>query len=92
MFAAVASSVPFNLPIAHLHGGETTLGAIDDKLRHSITLFSDYHFTSTEEYATRVAELKANHKNIWNVGALGLDNVTSLPLLSIEGFKEKFNI
>ena len=46
MFAAVSASIPFNIPIAHIHGGETTLGAIDNKFRHALTLMSQYHFTS----------------------------------------------
>lgn len=50
MFAAVASTVPFNIPIAHLHGGETTLGAIDNVFRHSISCMSKFHFTATEVY------------------------------------------
>ncbi|MFY0626321.1 MAG: UDP-N-acetylglucosamine 2-epimerase (hydrolyzing) [Reichenbachiella sp.] len=92
MFAAVASSIPFNIPVAHIHGGETTLGAIDDKLRHSISLFSKYHFTSTETYADRVRKLVGGKENIYNVGALSLDNLTSLKLLTLNEFKEKFSI
>ncbi|UXX80604.1 UDP-N-acetylglucosamine 2-epimerase [Reichenbachiella carrageenanivorans] len=92
MFAAVASSVPFNIPIAHLHGGETTLGAIDDKFRHAITLFSKYHFTATEVYAKRVEELTENNKFIWNVGALSLDNLESIKLLNKDEFNIKFKI
>jgi GDP/UDP-N,N'-diacetylbacillosamine 2-epimerase (hydrolysing) len=92
MFAAVAASVPFNLPIAHLHGGETTLGAIDDKLRHSMTLMSKYHFTSTETHYLRVKELIGSDENVWNVGALSLDNLSTMQLLNAEEFKEKFLI
>ena len=92
MFSAIAASVPFNIPIAHLHGGETTLGAIDDKLRHSITLFSKYHFTSTEKYADRVKMLIGNETNVWNVGALSLDNITELTLFTKDEFLERFAI
>ena len=58
MFAACAASIPFNIPIAHIHGGETTLGAIDDIFRHSITQMSSFHFTAAETYKKRVIELK----------------------------------
>lgn len=92
MFAAVAASVPFNIPVAHIHGGETTLGAIDDKFRHALTILSDYHFTSAEVYAQRVAELKGKKDNIFNVGALSLDNLNEIPLLSREAFFEKYHI
>ncbi len=54
MFAAVSASVPFNIPVAHLHGGETTLGAIDNSFRHSITAMSKIHFASTENHAQRI--------------------------------------
>ncbi|MDP4679785.1 MAG: UDP-N-acetylglucosamine 2-epimerase, partial [Cyclobacteriaceae bacterium] len=50
MFAAVVAGVPFGIRFAHIHGGETTLGAIDNVFRHSITLYSTIHFTSTENY------------------------------------------
>ncbi len=92
MFAACASSVPFNIPIAHIHGGETTLGAIDDAFRHSITQMATWHFTTTEQYKQRVVELKGSDKNVYNVGALSIDNLLSLQLLTIEEFKAKFNI
>ena len=92
MFAACSSVVPFGIPIAHLYGGETTLGAIDDAFRNSITQMSTYHFTSTEEYKNRVIALKDSDKNVYNIGALSIDNLKSLKLLSIAEFKSRFNI
>lgn len=92
MFAAIAASVPFNIPIAHLHGGETTLGAIDDKFRHAITAMSSYHFTSTEGHKKRVIDILGHSNNVHNVGALALDNVKNLELLSIEQFRNQFKI
>jgi len=92
MFAACTASIPFNIPIAHIHGGETTLGAIDDIFRHSITQMSTFHFTATEIYKKRVIELKGSDKNIYNVGGLSIDNMISQKLLSKESFKNKFNI
>ena len=92
MFAACSSVVPFGIPIAHLYGGETTLGAIDDVFRNSITQMSTYHFTSTEEYKNRVIALKDSDKYVYNVGALSIDNLKSLKLLSIEEFKSRFKI
>ena len=92
MFAACASGVPFNVKFAHIHGGEQTLGAIDDTFRHAITHMSAYHFTTTEEYKNRVIELKGSAENIHNVGALSIDNLKTYPLLSIEEFKNKFQI
>lgn len=91
MFAAVSASIPFNIPVAHIHGGETTLGAIDNKFRHAITQMSTYHFTSASEHVEKVKKLTDSNK-IYNVGALSLDNLDTLELLSINRFQEKFNI
>ncbi|MEM6321133.1 MAG: UDP-N-acetylglucosamine 2-epimerase [Bacteroidota bacterium] len=92
MFAAVAASTPFNIPIAHFHGGETTLGAIDNKFRHAISQMSTLHFTSTEAYANRVSAMIGDTANVFNVGALSLDNLMDFSLLSLEAFQQQFNI
>lgn len=92
MFAAVTAGIPFNIPFAHLHGGEKTLGAIDNIFRHSITLASKYHFVSCKEHGERVAELTESKDNIFDVGALSLDNLNSLTLLSKDDFYSKFGI
>ena len=92
MFAAVASSVPFNIRIAHLHGGETTLGAIDNKFRHAITLMSSIHFAATEQYCEKIKHLTGQETHIYNVGALSLDNLDNFQLLSKSAFQEHFKI
>lgn len=92
MFSAITATAPFNIPIAHLHGGETTLGAIDNFFRHSITLLSKYHFTSTENSTSTVARLIDKNENIFNVGALSLDNLNSIKLLSEVEFESEFGI
>ncbi len=92
MFAACTSIIPFNIPIAHIHGGETTKGAFDDCFRHSITQMSNIHFTATEKYKNRVIELKGDKKNVHNVGALSIDNLKSLKLYTKKEFKKIFNI
>lgn len=92
MLAAVLSSVPFNIKIAHIHGGETTLGAFDEVFRHSISLISKLHFPTTEEFKNRLENLIGNSNNIFNVGALSIDNLKKLQLISIEEFREIFNI
>jgi GDP/UDP-N,N'-diacetylbacillosamine 2-epimerase (hydrolysing) len=92
MFAACASSLPFSVPLAHIHGGETTLGAIDDAFRHSITQMATYHFAATEVYKKRVIECKGSSKHVYNVGSLSIDTLRSLSLLSIKEFLERFEI
>ncbi|GAB1448387.1 UDP-N-acetylglucosamine 2-epimerase [Bacteroidota bacterium] len=93
MAAAVLAAVPFGIPIAHLHGGETTLGAIDNIYRHTISLSAKYHFTSTTNFAERINALLNNQEAIIEVvGSLSLENLQQLNLLTIPEFKEKWNI
>ncbi len=81
MFAAVAASVPFNLPVAHIHGGELTEGAMDDQFRHAITKMSHLHFTSTPEYARRVIQLGEAPWRVTISGAPALDNLNEITWL-----------
>jgi GDP/UDP-N,N'-diacetylbacillosamine 2-epimerase (hydrolysing) len=94
MFAAVASSIPFNIPVAHISGGEITLGAIDNIFRNSLTMMSKLHFASTEQYKNQIVKLigDANKSNVYNVGALSIDNLKNIDFLSVEEFKKKFDI
>ena len=92
MFSAVSASVPFGLKIAHIHGGETTLGAIDNSFRHCLSIFSDMHFVSAAIYAQRVEEIRGNNENIHVVGSLSLDNLNHLQLYSYREFNEQNDI
>ena len=92
MFAAVASALPFNIPVAHIHGGETTRGAIDNAFRHAITSMAKYHFTSADSYRNRVIEIIGSGSHVFNVGALSIGNLRTLELLSIDGMKGKYGI
>lgn len=92
MFAAAAASIPFNIPLAHLHGGELTFGSHDDIYRHAISKMAHIHFTSTLDYRNRLIQMGENPQNIINCGALSLDNVKEFELLSTEQIQNKFNI
>lgn len=92
MFAACASSLPFNIKLAHIHGGEQTLGAIDDAFRHSISHMSSYHFTAAEPYRKRVVALKGSDANIFNVGSLSIDNLKTVNFYSISELRERFGV
>ncbi|RLL85237.1 UDP-N-acetylglucosamine 2-epimerase [Petrotoga sp. Shatin.DS.tank11.9.2.9.3] len=85
------SSYIMKIPIAHIHGGERTEGAIDEGIRHSITKMSYLHFTSTAEYRKRVIQLGEIPERVFNVGAIGLDNIKNLKLLSKEQIEETLN-
>lgn len=91
IFSAVSAAYVANIPIAHLHGGETTEGAIDEAFRHSITKMSQLHFTSTEEYRRRVIQLGENPLRVFNVGAIGIENIKTLNLLSKEELESSIN-
>ncbi|MBD8349071.1 UDP-N-acetylglucosamine 2-epimerase [Dysgonomonas sp. HGC4] len=82
MLAAATAALIYKIPVAHLHGGEITEGAYDDAIRHAITKMSHLHFTSTEEYRERVIQLGETPTRVFNVGALGVENILSTPFLS----------
>lgn len=86
--AAVSAAMIHRIPVAHCHGGEITEGAIDESIRHSITKMSHLHFTSTEEYRKRVIQLGEQPNHVFNVGALGVENINKLKLLDREGFEQ----
>jgi GDP/UDP-N,N'-diacetylbacillosamine 2-epimerase (hydrolysing) len=93
MAAAVTASVPYGISIAHLHGGETTLGAIDNIYRHSISLASSIHFVSASVFLNRIQSiLDVPSKNAYNVGSLSLENLDNITLLTKEEFLEKWGI
>ena len=81
IFAVVAAALVARMPVAHLHGGETTEGAFDEALRHSITKMSHLHFVAAEEYRQRVIQLGEQPERVFLVGGLGIDNIKRLKLL-----------
>jgi GDP/UDP-N,N'-diacetylbacillosamine 2-epimerase (hydrolysing) len=82
IFVAAAAATVACIPIAHLHGGERTEGAIDESFRHSITKMSHLHFVAAEEYRRRVIQLGEDPDRVILVGGLGIDSILRLPLLS----------
>ena len=88
IFAVAASAMIARIPIAHLHGGESTEGLIDESIRHSNTKMSHFHFVAAEEYRKRVIQLGEHPRNVFNVGGLGIDNILRLNLLSRSQLEE----
>lgn len=84
IFAAAQAAMLLNIPIAHIHGGEITEGAIDDAIRHAITKMSQLHFVALEEYRKRVIQLGENPDRVFCFGPMAADNVRFTPLLSKE--------
>jgi GDP/UDP-N,N'-diacetylbacillosamine 2-epimerase (hydrolysing) len=91
IFSAVTAAMVSRIPVAHCHGGEATEGLIDEAIRHSITKMSQLHFTATEEYKNRVIQLGEQPNRVFQVGALGIENINRLNLLSREEFESSID-
>jgi GDP/UDP-N,N'-diacetylbacillosamine 2-epimerase (hydrolysing) len=81
IFAAAAAALVSRIPIAHLHGGETTEGAFDEAIRHSLTKMAQLHFVAAEDYRRRVLQLGENPHHVHLVGGLGIDAISRVRLL-----------
>ena len=92
ILAVVSAAVLQNIPVAHIHGGEVTEGAFDDAIRHAITQLSDLHFTAAEEYKKRVIRMGADPSKVFNVGAIGLDAIERIGLMTEEEVRQKLGI
>ena len=92
LLSAVSAVIPFRIPVAHIAGGETTEGAIDEVIRHALTKMSRVHFTSTDKYSNRVIQMGERPENVFCFGAPGLDNVHNLKLMSRENLSENLGI
>jgi len=91
MLAVASTALIYKIPIAHLHGGEITEGAFDDAIRHAITKMSHLHFTSTEAYRKRVIQLGEQPNRVFNVGALGVENVMKNDFMTKEEIEQSLN-
>ena len=88
-FAAVVAANLMNIKILHLHGGETTLGAIDDKLRHAISQLSTIHCTSADIHKEKVISILGTKKNVYNTGPMVLDALLNTEFLSRDDFQDE---
>lgn len=84
IFAATAAALIAGIPVAHLHGGETTEGAFDEAIRHSITKMSHLHFVAAEDYRRRVIQLGEQPERVFLVGGLGIDAIKRTTLMTRE--------
>lgn len=92
MYAAAIAALPFNIPVAHIHGGDVTQGAIDDALRHSMTKLSHLHFVAIETYARRVAQLGEEPWRITVCGEISLDILLTIKFLTKQELKAQYDI
>lgn len=91
ILAAAEAAMIERIPIAHIHGGEVTEGAFDDAIRHSITKMSQLHFASTEAYRKRIIQLGEQPDRVFYTGAVGVENVKRLPLMSKEEIEKEID-
>jgi GDP/UDP-N,N'-diacetylbacillosamine 2-epimerase (hydrolysing) len=91
-FAAACTAMILNIPIAHIHGGEVTSGAFDDRIRHSITKMAILHFVAANEYKRRVIQLGENPNRVFQVGGLGIENIRRLKLIKKASLEKILNI
>jgi len=89
--AAATAAMLMNIPIAHIHGGEITEGAVDEQIRHSITKMSYLHFCATETYRKRVIQMGEDPARVFNTGAPGIDNIINLKLLTKSKLEKELN-
>lgn len=98
--AVCVAAMNEEIPIAHIHGGESTVGVVDEAIRHSVTKMSQLHFTSTNVYRNRVIQLGEQPDRVFNVGSLAVENIKSMNFLSRKdlekelgiGLKDKFGV
>ena len=88
ILAACSAAIPARIPIAHLHGGETTQGVIDEVIRHAITKMAHIHFVAAELHRNRVIQMGEQPERVFCYGAPGLDNIKRLGLLDRETFEQ----
>jgi UDP-hydrolysing UDP-N-acetyl-D-glucosamine 2-epimerase len=82
ILSAVSAAVPLRIPVAHIHGGESTEGVMDEQFRHAITKMSAIHFPAMERYADRIIRMGEKPERVYCFGAPGLDNLYKLKLMT----------
>jgi GDP/UDP-N,N'-diacetylbacillosamine 2-epimerase (hydrolysing) len=91
LLGAAISAMYHQIPIAHIHGGEVTIGAIDEGIRHSITKLSHLHFVANDVYRNRVIQLGENPNFVFNVGGLGVDAIKRINLITKDELENSLN-
>ena len=89
--AAATTAMLMNIPIAHIHGGEITEGAVDEQIRHAITKMSYFHFTSTDVYRDRIIQMGENPSRVFTSGAPGIDNIVNFDFMSKKELEDDLN-
>lgn len=91
ILSAAFAALSAKIPIAHIHGGEKTIGAIDESIRHAVTKMSAFHFVSTDKYKKRVIQLGENRSKIFSVGALSIETIKKMKFISKKDIEKKLD-
>jgi len=91
ILSAAFAALSEKIPIAHIHGGESTTGVIDEAIRHSVSKMSTWHFVATKKYGKRIMQLGENPNRIYLVGSLGVDRIKNIKLYSKDILEKKIN-
>jgi len=91
ILSAAFAALSAKIPIAHIHGGEKTIGAIDESIRHAVTKMSAFHFVSTDKYKKRVIQLGENQSKIFSVGALSIETIKKMKFISKKDIEKKLD-
>jgi GDP/UDP-N,N'-diacetylbacillosamine 2-epimerase (hydrolysing) len=92
ILGAATAALIANIPVAHLHGGELSEGAIDDAIRHAVTKLSHLHFAAAEPYRDRIIQLGEQPGRVFMVGGMGIDNINKINLLSLPELEKAIGI
>ena len=88
IFAVAYAAAIQAIPIAHIGGGQTTEGAVDEFIRHSITKMSYLHFTTCKQYCGRIIQMGEDPGRVFDVGSPGVENILKTPLMSLNELRE----
>ena len=91
LLAACEAAMIAKIPIVHIHGGELTEGAIDDKVRHAISKLANFHFTSTEAYRQRIIQMGEEEETVIKCGALGLESIDNKNIPTVDELSTTFS-
>ena len=92
LFSPAIAALMLRIPIAHIHGGERSEGAIDEAVRHAITKMASLHFPATESYRRRIIQMGESPKRVFNFGAPGLDQLFREPLMTLRELERELQM
>lgn len=92
IFAAVSAAVPFRIPVAHIHGGESTEGVFDEQFRHAITKMSHLHFPATEKHRKRIIRMGEDPRYVFCFGSPAIDNIIREKCIHEDALRKELDI